>query len=288
MLFRVLRIPVHRLQLLFCFMALGASTQLAAEPGAFGVLNQRSVVATAEIWNPILTYVSRKSGVPLTLKMGAVAEETTAMTVRGEFDFVYTNHLFTPERDKLGFGVIARFNTPGIRGQIVVLESSPYHKLSDLAGKQVAFANPDGFTGYWVPMDKLLQNHVQVEALFAGNQESAMTKLAIGNVAAAGVNDRVMAQYARREGLKYRVLWSSEPYMDLVIMAHPRVPAETVAKVRHTLLEMVNDAEGKKVLQSVSEKMKSDQLLSFVAANSSDYDNYRIFYRNTQLNKSSP
>jgi phosphonate transport system substrate-binding protein len=271
---------------LYCLLFAGIAH--AGEPLLFGVLNQRSVIATAEIWNPILTYVSHKAGVPLALKMGSVAEETTAMTVRGDFDFAYTNHLFTPERDKLGFKLLARFNTSGIRGQIVTLTTSPYQTLSDLAGKQVAFANSDAFTGYWVPMDTLLQNHVEVTPVFSGNQESAMTHLALGNVAAAGVNDHVMAQYSRREGLKYRVLWSSDPHMDLAVMAHPRVPAATVKKVRQVLIDMSKDEEGQKVLQFVSAKIKSEKVLAFVPANDADYENYRVFYRNTLVTKPSP
>jgi phosphonate transport system substrate-binding protein len=287
MLFSVLPAPCHRI-LLSLSVLLVTNLAFAVEPLSFGVLNQRSVIATAEFWNPILTYVGAKSGIPLTLKMGSVAEETTAMTVRGDFDFVYTNHLFTPERDKLGFKLVARFNTSGIRGQIVTLETSPYRTLADLAGKSVAFANRDGFTGYWVPMDALMQKHIAVTPLFSGNQESAMTHLALGSVAAAGVNDHVMAQYARREGLKYRVLWSSEPYMDLAVMAHPRVPAETVKKVRQALLGMASDAEGQKILETVSNNIKSEKTLAFVPANDSDYENYRVFYRNTLMIKNSP
>ena len=50
---------------------------------SFGVLNQRSVQLTAEYWNPILQYVSKKSGVTLNLKMGKTAPDTSAMTGRG-------------------------------------------------------------------------------------------------------------------------------------------------------------------------------------------------------------
>ena len=278
---------VRRILLALSVM-LSANSVQANESWSFGVLNQRSIIATAEFWNPILSYVARNSDVALTLKMGSVAEETTAMTIRGDFDFVYTNHLFTPERDKLGFKLLVRFNTPGIRGQIVTLDGSPYRTLDDLAGKSVAFANPDGFTGYWVPMDALLQKNIKVKPVFSGNQESAITHLAVGAVAAVGVNDRVTAQYSRREGLKYRVLWSSEPYMDLAVMTHPRVPAETVKKVRQVLLGMAKDPEGLKILETVSSKIKSEETLAFVEANNSDYENYRIFYRTTRVTKNAP
>jgi len=61
-------------------LCLFGTAALAEEPLAFGVLNQRSALLTAQYWNPILAYVSARSGVPLRLKMGRTAPETTAMT----------------------------------------------------------------------------------------------------------------------------------------------------------------------------------------------------------------
>lgn len=262
-----------------CFVT--ATMSCAAEPLQFGVLNQRSILLTARLWNPILEYASAKSGVPLTLKMGKTAQDTTAMTVRGEFDFVYTNHLFTPERDKLGYHVIARFNTPGIRSQIVTRADAPYRHLADLQGMKVAFPTPDGFTGYWIPMDALLQAGVKVQPVFAGNQEAAMARLQYGHVAAVGVNSVVLGNYARRESLAYRVLQSSRSYLDLPVMVNPRVSAAQAIRVQQALLGMADDSAGRAILQSVSAMLKSERMLRFVAANDRDYDNYRQFYRAT-------
>ena len=82
---------------------------------SFGVLNQRSIQLTAEYWNPILQYVSKKSGVTLNLKMGKTAPDTSAMTGRGEFDYVYSNHIFTPTNSRAGYRVIARPVTEAIQ-----------------------------------------------------------------------------------------------------------------------------------------------------------------------------
>jgi phosphonate transport system substrate-binding protein len=255
----------------------------AAETNYFGVVNQRSISLTAELWNPILRYVSARSGVPLRLKMGKTAQETTQMTVRGEFDFVYTNHLFTPERDQLGYRVIARFNTPGIRGQIVVPDHSPLQTLNDLQGKEVAFPTPDGFAGYALPMGGLLQAGVQVKPLFVGNQESGIARLTLGSVPAIGASNQVMENYARREGFKYRVLYSSESYLDIPVLAHPRVAMDNVERVRHALLGMGADAEGRLILQAAADLLKSRQSQEFIAAENADYENYRRFYRTTRV-----
>jgi phosphonate transport system substrate-binding protein len=249
----------------------------------FNVLNQRSVALTAQYWNPILTYVSRKSGVPLELKLAKTAKEGNAIAERGEYDFLYTNHFFTPERDRLGYRVIARPAGPGIRAQIVVPQDSPVQTLQDLNGKDVAFVTPDGFTGYWLPLDALLKAKVNVNVVFTGNQEASSAQLKVNKVAAAGVNSTIMQRYARRESFEYRALWTSDIYQDLCIMANPKVPADKVAAVTTALVNMAKDPEGRKILEAGAELLKSNAELGFVAATNRDYDNYRMFYKTTQV-----
>jgi phosphonate transport system substrate-binding protein len=66
-------------------------------------------------------------------------------------------------------------------------------------------------------------------------------------------------------------------------MASPKVPAEKVAAVRAALIGMVKDPEGRKVLEAGAELLKSTGDLGFVATEDRDYDNYRRFYRTTQV-----
>jgi phosphonate transport system substrate-binding protein len=249
----------------------------------FNVLNQRSVALTAQYWNPILTYVSRKSGVPVELKLAKTTKEGNAIAERGEYDFLYTNHFFTPDRDRLGYRVIARPAGPGIRSQIVVPQDSPVQTLQDLNGKEVAFVTPDGFTGYWLPMDALLRAKVNAKVVFTGNQEASSAQLKVNKVAAAGVNSSVMSRYARREAFEYRALWTSDIYQDLCIMANPKVPKDKAAAVRDAFVNMSKDPEGRKILEAGSELLKSTAELGFVAADNRDYDNYRAFYKTTQV-----
>src|SRR6185436_2917849 len=89
-------------------LAVHAPGAAAQQAYSFNVLNQRSVALTAQYWNPIMTYVSRKSGVPLELKLSKTAQEGNAIAEKGGYDFQYTNHFFTPDRDRLGWKVIAR------------------------------------------------------------------------------------------------------------------------------------------------------------------------------------
>ena len=264
-------------------LALHAPGAAAQQSYTFYVLNQRSIALTAQYWNPILTHVGKKSGVPLELKLTKTPQEGNTIAERGGYDFQYTNHFFTPERDRIGYRVIARPAGPGIRSQIVVPEDSPIHSLQDLNGKEVAFVSPDAFAGYWLPMDALLRSKVNVKVVFTGNQEASSAQLRVNKIAAAGVNSSVLARYARRESFAYRALWTSEIYQDLCIMANPKVPADKVAAVRSALINMAKDPEGRQVLEAGAELLKSDGELGFVASENRDYDNYRKFYRTTQV-----
>ena len=241
-------------------------------PLAFGVLNQQSVVLTAERWNPILHYVSAVSGVPLRLKMGRTVQETDAMMGRGEFDFVYTNHNFQTEYDALGYRVIARWGDEPIRCVIAVSADSLVQVLAELRGKRVAFPSKDAFVAYAVPAVALKKAGVRVEEVFAGNQEGALAQLKAGRVEAAAVNSRFLAQYSEREGVRFRELYISEPYPELAVVVHPRVPAGIVEKVRQALL-------GMKLAPRADAIRERAKWPSFETATDQDYEGVRRVYR---------
>jgi phosphonate transport system substrate-binding protein len=242
----------------------------------FSVLNQRSPLLTAEYWNPVLAYVSKRAGVELKLKMGRTAVETTELAVRGEAQFAYTDHLFTPGRDRLGWRVILRPDTDGIRGQIVVAAGSAVTRLEDLAGLAVAFPSSEAFAGYKLPMSVLSHRHIHVTPVFAGNQEGAIAQLRVGRVAAAGVNEDVMAAFATREKFRYRVIWSSENFSDMPIMVSPMVPGADVVAVQKAFAGMDKDPEGKKILSAAAALLKLTRPMGFRVADDNDY---REFFR---------
>lgn len=253
------------------------------EPFSFGVVMQRSPLLTAEYWNPILRYVSQRSGVPLQLKLGKTGEETSRMIGRGEFDFVYSNHNFVPANEVSGYSVIARPLESAIRGQIVVLEDSPIASIGQLRGKEVAFPHRQAFAGFFVTMDALLRAGIEVKPVFAGNQEGAMGQLKSRRVVAASVNSLVMRGYAARENLQYRILWSSEEFLNIPISAHPRIPAEKVRAVQEALVSMADDTEGVRILAASAEIIKQQPPYGFVRASDRDYDSVRRTYRHALI-----
>ena len=141
----------------------------------FSPVNQWDIARTAAYWNPIIRYVSDKSGVRLELKIGRTSADTTAYVLAQEVEFVFSNHLFSPERDQLGWKVFGRRWTPPLQGQIAVPVDSPITRLEELKGQEVVFAGPEAFIGYKLPYAHLLSKNIDVKAVFAGNQNAAFS-----------------------------------------------------------------------------------------------------------------
>lgn len=246
----------------------------------FSPVNQYGINLTAAYWNPIIGYVSEKSGVKLQLKIGRTSADTTAYVLAQEVEFVFSNHLFSPEREQLGWKVFGRRVTPPVHGQIIVPEDSPVTDVAQLAGKEVAFPGPEALVAYKFPSAHLIAKKVEVKTVFGGNMDGALAQMFSGKVAAVGANSQLAEGYAKREGQKYRVLWSSPPLHDLALMSAAKVPDKVQAAVARAFIGMAQDPAGQAVLKQASTQVGLTAEAVFVASNGSEYGAYREFYRN--------
>jgi len=108
-----------------------------------------------------------------------------------------------------------------------------------------------------------------------------MGQLISGRAAAAAVNSQVMRDFATRQNIAYRVLWSSDEYLNIPLSAHPSVPKDKVKAVRDVLLHMAEDPAGAKVLAESAKQIKQSPPFGFVTASNRDYENARVFYKNS-------
>ena len=245
----------------------------------FSPVNQWDIARTAAYWNPIIRYVSDKSGVRLELKIGRTSADTTAYVLAQEVEFVFSNHLFSPERDQLGWKVFGRRWTPPLQGQIAVPVDSSITRLEELKGQEVVFAGPEAFIGYKLPYAHLLSKNIDVKAVFAGNQNAAFAQLFAGKARAVGSNSALVDGYSVREGKKFRVLWTSEGFHDLALMASSKVPEQDVKAVASAFINMHRDPAGKAILVKASEEVGLDRQAYFLPATGGDYAAYRRFFQ---------
>lgn len=263
-----------------------SATVLAQEPAAlrFSPVNQYGIELTASYWNPIIDYVSSKSGVKLQLKIGRTSADTTAYVLANEVEFVFSNHLFSPERDHLGWKVFGRRDTPPLASQIVVLADSPIQKLEQLANLPVAFPGPEALVAYKFSYAQLLNRKIPVEVVFAGNMDGAFAQLASGKAKAVGANSQLTEGWSKRENKPVRVLWQSEPLYDLALMASKKVSPKDLQAVSKAFIEMGKDPQGQRVLAAAAELVKLPAGTAFAASNGSEYGTYRSFYQTAPVN----
>jgi phosphonate transport system substrate-binding protein len=262
-----------------------AAGAMAAEPPTynFSPVNQYNLQVSASFWNPIIRYVSNRSGVRLNLKLGRTSADTTSYVLAREVDFAFTNHLFSPERQKMGWTVFGRRAGAPLRAQIVVPADSPVTDIAQLNGADISFPGPEALVAYKVPYAQLLHRNIAVNPVFAGNQDAAFTQLFAGKVKAVGANSQLVQNYSGREGKAFRVLWSSAPFNDLALMASPRVPAAQVRAVANAFLGMDKDPAGRKVLAAAAELVHASERPAFVAASDADFASYRTFYESAPI-----
>ena len=271
---------VCRLFSLLAGACLAATAGAADEAGyRFSPVNQYGINLTAEYWNPIINYVSEKSGVKLTLKIGRTSADTTSYVLAKEVEFVFSNHLFSPEREQLGWKVFGRRDMPPVHGQIVVLEKSPITDIAQLAGQDVVFPGPEALVAYKFPYAHLLSKKIDVKVVFGGNMDGALAQLVNGKAKAAGGNSQLIEGYTQREGAKFRVLWSSEPVHDLALMVAAKVPENDARAVAAAFIGMGRDPKGQEILHRASERVGLPRDAYFIASNGSEYSSYRRFYQ---------
>lgn len=271
------------LLLVLLVVALPLTGSPSEMPLTFGVVTQRSIVMTAQYWNPVLNYLEKKTGIQLVLKIERTAPEHSRKVGQGSYDLIYSNHFFTKTNAKAGYRVLARPAGPPITGAIVVLEGSPVTRLEELAGHEVGFPSPAAFVGYAVTMDALARQGIHVKPVFAGNQEGIMAQLKARRVIAASVNSLVMREYAAREQLRYRVLWQSPDYLNIPIAVHPRVATKQATALQEALVGMAQNAEGRQILEQGGALIGQPPPYGFIQAANKDYQNQWDFFKHALL-----
>jgi phosphonate transport system substrate-binding protein len=265
---------------IWALLALGSAAHAEEETVyRFSPVNQYGINLTAAYWNPIISYVSEKSGVRLQLKIGRTSADTTAYVLAQEVEFVFSNHLFSPEREQLGWKVFARRMTPPVYSQIIVAADSPFTDLTQLAGKNVVYAGPEALVAYKMPAAQLVARKIDAKTVYGGNMDGALAQLFSGTASAAGANSQLAEGYARREGKKYRVLWSSQPLHDLALMSASKVPEKVRSAVAKAFIGMQSDAKGRQILEQASNQVGLSAEASFVSSDGSEYATYRDFYK---------
>lgn len=248
----------------------GADSRKDAPPSlTFGVVPQQSAGELARAWAPLLNFLGKKSGVTLRFATARDIPTFEQRLAGGEYDIAYMNpYHYTVFHRVPGYLAFAREKDQKLKGIIVVRKDSPYADITHLRDAPVAFPGPAAFAATLLPQAELARMHIPVNAKYVSSHDSVYLSVARGLFAAGGGIPRTFENFdpALREQL--RILWNTPGYTPHAIAAHPRVPGETVERLRAAMANMADDPQGAALLEALG-------FHGLVPAQDADYDDIR-------------
>ena len=237
---------------------------------SFGIVPQQSAKRLAQLWTPVLNYVSQESGVKLQFKTAKNIPEFEKRLSAGEYDFSYMNpYHFTVFNRNPGYQAVAVRDKQPIRGIVVVKKDSKYQSISDLENTTLAFPSPAAFAASVLPRAKFANDNINISPKYVSSHDSVYLNVAKGIFPAGGGVGRTFNNTPEPIRSQLKVLWTTDPYTPHAIASHPRVEKEHLASVKKAFLNMKNTEKGKELLKTL--KLKN----GLIEAKNEDWDDVR-------------
>ena len=243
--------------------------QIAPKSLTFGVVPQQSVSRLAEDWSPLLAEISRRSGVALVFKTAPSIPIYESRMGRGDYDLAYMNpYHYVVFHKGAGYRAFAREQDRKLKGILVVKKDSHYRSLADLAGKTVVFPAPAAFAASILPQAEFGRLNIPIETRFVASHDSVYRSVAMGLQEAGGGIQRTFETTSVEVRDSLRVLSETPAYTPHAFAAHPRVPADVLAKVTLAMVSLGKDETGLRLLAPLAFK-------GVVAAQDKDWNDIR-------------
>lgn len=235
---------------------------------SFGVIPQFEQRKLYAIWNPIVTELSRRTGLKFKLVTTLTIENFEKEFAMGAFDFVYMNpyHVL---KSRIYLPLVA--DSAPLHGILVVRRDSPVQRLKELEGKEVAFPSPNALGASLLMRADLEQlHHVKVKPLYVKTHSSVYLHVVKGLTAAGGGVEKSLGEQAPEIRNALRVIYSTRDLSSHPVAANERVQAAVRDKVRSALLAMDSTPEGRALLAKVPTKQ-------LVPVSMADYEKMRTW-----------
>lgn len=240
-----------------------------AKSYTFGIVPQQTASKLAEEWGPLLAEIGKRSGVILVFRTAPNIPVFEERLGQGEYDFAYMNpYHYVVFHKEMRYQAFSREKDKKLKGILVVRKDSRYQKPADLAGKTVVFPAPAAFAASILPQAELNRLHVPIEVKFVSSHDSVYRAVASGLHEAGGGIERTFEASPPEIRSMLRVLSETSMFTPHAFAAHPRVPADIVAKVLTAMQSLEKDDIGQKLLQPLAFK-------GFTAAQDKDWDDIR-------------
>jgi len=191
-----------------------------------------------------------------------------------EFAWICDYPYIALKKDVRLLAVALNEGKPTYRSYLIVpARDNRTRSILDLKGAVFAYADPHSNTGYLVPRFELKRGGADParffrRTFFTWSHRKAIDSVAAGLAQGAAVDSYVwdaLSKVRPEVTARTRIAWKSEEYGFPPLVAHRNIPEADFEAMQRVLMEMKNDAEGRRLL----ERLKLD---GFIAGSPALYD----------------
>jgi len=242
----------------------------------------KNAAAKIENFQPMADYLAvrlEKFGIGVgEVKVAPDLDTMASMLKEGEVD-VYVDSPYPAMivSDKSGAEPLLRRWKKGkgeYYGVIFTLAESEINSLADLKGKMLAFEEPVSTSGYFLPLNTLLDAGLKTDEkgskneavpadevgyVYSGDDENTIQWVLSGEVAAGAADYSFLEEIPEESQEALKVLAQTQKIARHLVVVRPGMDPELVQQIKTILMEMDQTAEGKEVLATFEETVKFDE-----------------------------
>lgn len=154
----------------------------------FGIVPQQSASRLAQMWGPLLSALSDRSGYSVQFRTTKDIPTFEACLAAGAFDIAYMNpmHYAVFSQDG-GYTAILRQANKRLKG-LLVTRVDGARSLDDLDGETLAFPSPGAFGASVLTRAQLAESGVSFEPAYVKSHDSVYRAVAAGLMAGGGAS----------------------------------------------------------------------------------------------------
>ena len=263
-------------KLLFVFLILLTVQIFPQDKLVFGVHPCFKAGEVKERFIPLVDYISKSIGIPITLKVGENFDDHMGGLGKGIIDIAYSGP--NPYIDYVNrydnkniIAMLETSGTPYLKGNIITGLNSGINEIEDLIKCNMAFVNKLSTMGYIVPMYYIYKNTSKKKSIksykFLNNHNDVCLGILSGDFDAGAVKYEAFLKY-KNKGLRSIVAFDSIP--GITIIARKGLDKKIIKAIRKALINIKSDKDSEKILKSLN-----PLLTGFVSAKDSDFDKLR-------------
>ena len=251
-----------------------------SEPIRIAIAAMISPKETAQYYEQMMKYVSRKIGRPIIITQKKTYAEVNNMLERKELDiaFVCAGPYVTGKR-KFGMELLVApmlYGKPFYQAYFIVHKNSPITDINGLKGKKFAFTDPASNTGKLVPTYVLTKmgtdpEHYFKETIFTYGHDNSIKAVSKGLVDGASVDGLIWDFYKDKYPdliSNTKIIFKSPLYGIPPVVVHPQLPRQIKEEIKKVFLGLHEDPEGKKILSELL-------IEKFIVPDDSSYNSIR-------------